>query len=64
MKPLFNLSHLQDSFDTLKDAIEYLAKEQKVANDRLDILENPREKSMVTPSPMSVHRGGSGLDAE
>jgi hypothetical protein len=25
MKPLFNLNHLQTSFDSLKGAIEYLA---------------------------------------
>lgn len=39
LKPLFSLNHLTTSFETLKEAIEYLANQQREMSEKIAVID-------------------------
>lgn len=56
LKPMFNLNHLNTSFDTMKSAIEYLANQQSKMNDRINVID--RQSQLM--ADMGMTTPGSG----
>ena len=61
LKPLFSLNHLNNSFDTMKSAIEYLASQQNRMNDRINIID--RQSQLMADMGMTTPASGGKTPA-